>query len=152
MYVQPLDRIGPALTHLLGDFCSKRSIRCQPNDEDTERCKNCADFNVPCTYHRPKRKRGQKPQNQASTSQQQSQQLGPGLQSSGHFPRAACAHLSELDEDNSDNSDDQISIARAWKAFAVASTAQVDGLLQIYFDICYPMYCILAIDCYCVRC
>ena len=40
-----------------GDLCHRRSIRCRSSQEDAERCQNCYDFDVPCTYDRPSKRR-----------------------------------------------------------------------------------------------
>jgi hypothetical protein len=40
------------------DLCHRRSIRCRPSNENAQQqCQNCFDFGVPCTYHRPSRRR-----------------------------------------------------------------------------------------------
>ncbi|KAK8183932.1 hypothetical protein BC567DRAFT_278541 [Phyllosticta citribraziliensis] len=38
------------------DFCHKRSIRCKPSEIDGQRCQNCVDFDITCTYTRPWRR------------------------------------------------------------------------------------------------
>ncbi|KAK8200339.1 hypothetical protein HDK77DRAFT_225608 [Phyllosticta capitalensis] len=38
------------------DFCHKRSIKCKPSDVDSQRCQNCVDFDIACTYTRPWRR------------------------------------------------------------------------------------------------
>ncbi|KIH91278.1 hypothetical protein SPBR_01374 [Sporothrix brasiliensis 5110] len=45
------------------DFCHKRRIKCQDNPGDTRgRCRNCAEFDIPCTYARPSRRGRGSPQ------------------------------------------------------------------------------------------
>ena len=55
------------------DFCSQRSVRCTPSNTDSSRCENCEDYDQPCTFERPIRKRGAKPK--AERGQQQAHQL-----------------------------------------------------------------------------
>lgn len=43
------------------DFCSQRSIKCAASETDTSRCENCEDYDQPCTFDRPVKKRGAKP-------------------------------------------------------------------------------------------
>lgn len=42
------------------DFCHRRSIRCKPSQDGSDRCQNCTDFDVDCTFDRPAKKRGTK--------------------------------------------------------------------------------------------
>ncbi|KAJ5720374.1 uncharacterized protein N7483_008308 [Penicillium malachiteum] len=47
--------------HLAGcDFCNRRSIKCGKSEDQLGRCQNCADFDVPCTFDRPAKRRGVK--------------------------------------------------------------------------------------------
>ncbi|KAL1296565.1 hypothetical protein AAFC00_000064 [Neodothiora populina] len=39
------------------DLCHRRSIRCRSSNEDPERCQNCFDFDVACTYDRPSKRK-----------------------------------------------------------------------------------------------
>jgi len=48
---------GSDMLIFLGDLCHRRSIRCRPSNEDTERCQNCYDFDVACTFDRPSKRR-----------------------------------------------------------------------------------------------
>ncbi|KAJ9618980.1 hypothetical protein H2203_008796 [Taxawa tesnikishii (nom. ined.)] len=79
------------------DLCHRRSIRCRPSNEDVDRCQNCYDFDVPCTYDRPskRRKHPAAPSAPAATSGVAKSQSQPGhvdharstgspLQYSGH--------------------------------------------------------------------
>ncbi|OAA61820.1 Zn(2)-C6 fungal-type DNA-binding domain protein [Niveomyces insectorum RCEF 264] len=45
------------------DFCHKRRIKCQANPADPSgRCRNCAEFDIACTYTRPSRRGRGSPQ------------------------------------------------------------------------------------------
>ena len=43
------------------DYCHQRSIRCLVSEGDEQRCKNCFDFDQPCTFTRAVKRRGVKP-------------------------------------------------------------------------------------------
>lgn len=51
----------------LGDFCNRRSIKCGRSEDTLGRCQNCADFDVPCTFDRPAKRRGVKAGTRAPT-------------------------------------------------------------------------------------
>lgn len=52
-------RVGTIAKECL-DFCHHRSIKCKGSIERASCCQNCVDFDVPCTYDRPIKKRGKK--------------------------------------------------------------------------------------------
>lgn len=83
----------------VGDLCHRRSIRCRPSNEDDNRCQNCYDFDVSCTYERPSKRR-KHPQAPAAPREviagapSKSSAGGPyqaGPLPSSHVPRASAS-------------------------------------------------------------
>ncbi|CAK7206279.1 hypothetical protein SEUCBS139899_009066 [Sporothrix eucalyptigena] len=61
------------------DFCHKRRIKCQDNPGDTRgRCRNCAEFDIACTYARPSRRGRGSPQPSRPSSAVSSSTAGAG--------------------------------------------------------------------------
>ncbi|EPE08138.1 zinc c6 transcription factor [Ophiostoma piceae UAMH 11346] len=61
------------------DFCHKRRIKCQDSPGDVvSRCRNCAEFDIPCTYARPSRRGRGSPQPSRPSSSSASAATGPG--------------------------------------------------------------------------
>jgi hypothetical protein len=116
------------------DFCHKRSIRCKPGNGDASRCQNCLDFGVSCTYLRPAKKRGIKSGSGKSSSDNGSHgvdgesdalmllELTNGIHGNGNF-----------------NVVDKFVIPEAWKAMVVTYEAKIRDLVEVYFEVVYPM-------------
>ncbi|RJE18897.1 hypothetical protein PHISCL_08764 [Aspergillus sclerotialis] len=121
-----------------------RSIKCSKSTDDPlRRCKNCADFDIPCTFNRPTRRRGTKTKPISGVDQ-------PGyLTHSG-----SAAGDAELGVTNTNNGapsrldhdlwsvtahNNESGIQGSWKAFAIASEPTIMNLVQAYFEIVYPM-------------
>lgn len=106
------------------DYCHRRSIRCRPTDGDPQqRCVNCIDFGQPCTRDRTVRRRGAKPRHEtASLSATNSTRTSA---STGLSPQ-----ISEV----------SVSVAASWSAPPVASQALVVDLIEIYFEVVYPIF------------
>ncbi|KAH6949614.1 hypothetical protein DER45DRAFT_606564 [Fusarium avenaceum] len=121
------------------DYCHQRSIRCRPSS-DNQGCQNCKDFAQECTYHRTPRRRGTKPRDESTDHENYSEDAarplldaanaGPAQESSHSShdvrcvprPRAVSVH------------DNQ------WKAPHVASQASIMDLIEIYFEVIYPIF------------
>jgi hypothetical protein len=120
----------------IGDFCHKRSIRCKPSSKP-ESCENCVDFGLSCTYNRPiKRGRGhQKPPDEPAgttngvsiTTEHNEVLLPPGerLQSKTTIESLLLVESALPDA--------------SWKAFASVSHSLIIYLIDIYFQVVYPM-------------
>ncbi len=114
------------------DFCHKRSIRCKPSNEDTSHCQNCLDFGVSCTYDRPAKKRGIK-----SGS-------GKSLIDNGSVARdgeSDARMLLELTNGIHGNGNFNVEflIPELWKTMVVTYEAQIQDLVEVYFETVYPM-------------
>lgn len=141
-----------------GDFCHKRSIKCSPaTDDPLKRCQNCADFDVPCTFDRPSKLRGgARSQGRAQSgddvlSDQQGQSLNQPISEPG-APQIQTVQRRRLEsssrgtletlypESGESFSSNDISVQRSWGAFAIAAQSTIRKLLDVYFEIVYPMY------------
>lgn len=96
------------------DYCHQRSIRCRTSRDESSKCQNCSDYRQPCTYNRPLRKRGARPQHGQTRS---------GNVSHPH------QYVSEGHEG-----------ASTWRAPNIATQALVMDLVDIYFEIVYPIF------------
>ncbi|KIW16291.1 hypothetical protein PV08_06342 [Exophiala spinifera] len=97
------------------DYCHKRNIRCV--NPDGLQCQRCAEFDQPCTYDRAIKKRGMKPKSGARAD---SLLPAPRIPGSANAPS---------------NSPSQ-----QWKAPILASQAVVMSLVEVYFEIVYPIF------------
>ncbi|KAL4995955.1 hypothetical protein BDV10DRAFT_202648 [Aspergillus recurvatus] len=138
------------------DFCNRRSIKCNKNNGPLAPCQNCADFDVPCTYDRPARRRGAR----RNTSPAASQSVQPGaptqaprdddaarrpsgsVTSTAYQSRASNASWDGLNGTNaaalagpSDGA-----LITPWKAFATACQDTIRDLAQVYLEIVYPIF------------
>ncbi len=127
------------------DYCHHRSIRCRVSEEgDGKRCQNCLDFNQACTYDRPTKRRGVKARqrsNSATSSalDDQSRTSRPELlsQQNGLDGQQQTTHSSPVSNvasvfSSTPNPD-------LWRAPHVASQALIMDLVEVYFEIIYPM-------------
>lgn len=145
--LQKLRRISRAC-----DFCHKRSSRCQQSSEDTSRCQKCIDFDLQCTFTRPVQKRGLKPRRNSRPSGTVHPALGsPDLADyTEQGMQGAPRQSSNLDHDNlqSHNGEqsaviDSTSPAESgssqWRAESLPDQETIGALVEIYFDVVYPM-------------
>lgn len=126
------------------DFCHRRSIRCRPSQDDGNRCQNCSDFGVDCTFVRPMKRRGTKlkTRNHAQYSDSPSDEHadlllnltdpqvnqrqpshGPSHQSAGSGLKVKFSI--DLNEEH--------------QALALDNLAKIQDLVTVYFEIVYPM-------------
>lgn len=128
------------------DFCHRRSIRCRPASEDSNSCQNCQDFAQPCTYDRKTRRRGA-PRRRAPAStggggggetQDDDGPGGPAL-----LPQAGRGEGS-VDQGVSARygkpSQSEAAMSTPWKAPYVSSQAIIMDLVELYFEIVYPIF------------
>lgn len=144
-----------------GDFCNKRSIKCSQSEHPLARCQNCVDFDVPCTFDRPAKRRGVKAGTRASGRDPQfvrapvshtiptvattaSDRRASGSSTSRSPYRASISAdpwstfnqgwpAAEGDEDDG-------VLHNSWKAFAIMCDRQIRNLVHVYFEVVYPMY------------
>lgn len=129
------------------DYCHHRSVRCRASPAgDGSRCQNCVDFEQPCTYNRPAKRRGAKvrlrsgsatpvntgrsgtPHAPASVSSCWGS-INGAVHASLTTPRSSRPDMDRLDGDSS----------AEWKAPKVATQAIIMDLVEIYFEVVYPM-------------
>jgi hypothetical protein len=126
------------------DFCHRRSIRCRPTQGDGNRCQNCSDFGVDCTFNRPVKKRGIKltprPHSQCSDSPSGEhanlllQLTNP--QANQREPSYGTSHESaesRLDVKFS------IALSEDHQALVLNNLAKIQDLVTVYFEVVYPM-------------
>ncbi|KAJ6786638.1 hypothetical protein PWT90_03728 [Aphanocladium album] len=119
------------------DFCHRRSIRCQtPSGETT--CQNCRNFDHQCTYHREPRRRGTGGAQGAAEAKVASGRPNTGRASqqtatrsdqpsSAEIPAAAVPVLPQGE-------------GPSWAAPFVPPQGIIVDLLDIYFEIVYPIF------------
>ncbi|KAI9155591.1 Quinic acid utilization activator [Paramyrothecium foliicola] len=110
------------------DYCHRRSIRCQPGDGSGDGCQNCRDFAQPCTYRRRPRRRGIAPRG----ARQEEQPCE-------HSSRATAEPSTLLSHPPSEPSI-AVPSRQAWRAPYVASQAAIMDLVEVYFEIVYPIF------------
>lgn len=148
----------------LGDFCNRRSIKCSRSEDQLGRCQNCADFDVACTFDRPAKRRGVKAGARANARGSPStttvsegtptgRVIAPDRASRSSVSRSSTypesGHRQSLTGDpwssfntgwsTAEGYDDDGALRNSWKAFAIASDRQIRNLVQVYFEIVYPM-------------
>lgn len=106
------------------DYCHQRSIRCRISESDpSQRCQNCVSFDQPCTRNRPAKKRGVKPRNSDFTSDESTVPASLG-------PQPAPSQIpAPQPRDNGH-----------WRAPHVAGQALIVDLIEVYFDVVYPIF------------
>lgn len=116
------------------DYCHQRSIRCRPSS-DNQSCQNCRDFAQECTYHRKPRRRGKKPHGHSPPDHEENAReadtvairtAGQRINTSQRNaePEPQTAHVN----------------AEYWRAPYVASQANIMDLVEIYFEVVYPIF------------
>ncbi|KAJ5287342.1 hypothetical protein N7478_003028 [Penicillium angulare] len=148
------------------DFCNRRSIKCTRGEDPLGRCQNCADFDVPCTFDRPAKRRGVKagtkiigrdtPVAKPSTEPQ----LPLGRENAPQRASGSSGSRSEYHPDSAsrpsltgdpwtsfntgwstaEGYDDDGALRNSWKAFAISCDQQIRNLVQVYFEIVYPIF------------
>lgn len=132
---------------MTGDFCNRRSIKCSRGNDPLGRCQNCADFEVLCTFDRAAKRRGVKAKTAEDVDQvrQQSNKANEGFDTSFTAPennslpsKDPWSSLNDswftvIDENESS------ALQNSWKAFAISNDQIIKTLIQIYFEIVYPM-------------
>lgn len=123
------------------DYCHRRSIKCRVRDTPNDnQCHNCYAFAQPCTYNRPTRRRGAKrrsPLPEAVPGDQVHRTSivhtpAPPRNASTAAPRASFTAYGHACVSKSRGPD--------WRAPDLASQAMIMDLVEIYFEIIYPLY------------
>lgn len=130
------------------DFCHRRSIRCRPSTEESDKCQNCSDYGLTCAFNRPVKKRGLKP----SASSPSSQHRGTNQ----HDPQdeietsSAGAMSSNLRNDSSHGevSKDVVeadglftfSLQAHHRGMVLKGRDVIDHLTNVYLEVVYPIF------------
>lgn len=145
---------------MAGDFCNRRSIKCSQSEDLQGRCQNCADFDIPCTFDRPTKRGDVKPGTRASGRDARfvrasGDQAIPTAAVTENGRMTPCSSTSRTSHSPSMSDDpwsafnhswstveaeDDAVLHNSWKAFATACDRQIRQLVQVYFEIVYPMY------------
>ncbi|PMD44836.1 hypothetical protein L207DRAFT_541235 [Hyaloscypha variabilis F] len=128
------------------DFCHRRSIRCRPTQDDGNRCQNCSDFGVECTFNRPMKRRGTKlkARPQAEYYESPSGEHANLLldltnpQSKQHEPSYGTSH--ESTESTSLNINFSIDLSEHHQALVLDNLAKIQDLVTVYFEVVYPIF------------
>jgi hypothetical protein len=115
------------------DFCHKRSIRCKPSTEDPARCQNCSDFGHSCTYDRPAKKRGIKSGSGKAISE------NGGSRDGESDARMLLELTNGVRGNGSFNVVERFLIPEKWKAVVLANENKIRDLVEVYFEVVYPM-------------
>lgn len=128
------------------DFCHKRSIRCTPNQEEPNRCKNCIDFGSSCTYRRPFKKRGVKGPKTGVAQPTSVEQESKTPEQGGRLDTALTIHpmtnhLSSIISRSDAGLDTTFTfpLSPQYRNLALSNTNQIVDLVSVYFAVVYPM-------------
>ncbi|KAJ6095866.1 hypothetical protein N7486_006612 [Penicillium sp. IBT 16267x] len=148
------------------DFCNRRSIKCGSSEDPLGRCQNCVDFDVPCTFDRPAKRRGVKAGTRvnardtpiASPAVDQPVPMSRGNPPEGTAGSSASRNSFHADSvsrpsmlgdawssfntgwSTAEGYDDDGALRNSWKAFAISCDQQIRNLVQVYFEIVYPIF------------
>ncbi|KAL4860860.1 hypothetical protein BDV12DRAFT_208697 [Aspergillus spectabilis] len=136
------------------DFCNRRSIKCNKNNGELAPCQNCVDFDVPCTYDRPARRRGaRKNASPGATQGILPTQPLPQEDDAGRALSGSVA--STVGQSRTSNASwdglngphvpivvgpNDAAMLSPWKAFAAACQGTIRNLAHVYFEIVYPIF------------
>ncbi|KAG8670811.1 hypothetical protein FPOAC1_004045 [Fusarium poae] len=121
------------------DYCHQRSIRCRPSS-DNQGCQNCKDFAQECTYHRRPQRRGTKPR--AESTDHSDQLIEVESRCSGSSPAGIVPESGNVSQDRRCIPEQQAIINEVdeWKAPYIASQASIMDLVEIFFEVVYPIF------------
>lgn len=136
------------------DLCHRRSIRCRPSNEDPDRCQNCYDFDVVCTYDRPskRKKHPQAPAAPTQPAQPSARSSLPNTLASDNVPASAPSTSNSIRNDSIGKANDftlvpalvtprdNVELDLPWKVFALSSEAIILDLFDVYMEVVYPLY------------
>ena len=120
------------------DYCHHRSIRCRASSEgDGSRCQNCVDFEQPCTYDRPVKRRGAKVRVRSTSAAT----VNTDHNGINHVPASALSAWGSVNAISSRPDMDRLNgdSSAEWRAPYIASQAVIMDLVEIYFEVVYPM-------------
>ncbi|KAH7346556.1 hypothetical protein BKA65DRAFT_279312 [Rhexocercosporidium sp. MPI-PUGE-AT-0058] len=134
------------------DFCNRRSIRCKGSEENVSRCQNCVDFDVPCTYDRPTKKRGKKisdEERKASQVQSIQSDASPNLLLPLRHenlpiqnPASQSLENENLDPRQRVKADELVgfSLGTDVRELVLTNRDKIANLVNVYFEVVYPIF------------
>ncbi|KAL6827633.1 fungal-specific transcription factor domain-containing protein [Trichoderma camerunense] len=128
------------------DYCHRRSIRCRPAEGSglspgiSSSCQNCKDFAQVCTYHRRPKRRGVQPKGGSGGPSANRHVEGlPDLESSRSPSQGDLRIIPEIQQPGP-NANTSPQSQSAWRAPYIVSQATVVDLVELYFEIVYPIF------------
>lgn len=134
------------------DYCHRRSIRCRPSGHNGS-CGNCATFNQPCTFERQAKRRGAPPriangENKAQTSASTSASLAVNNKPPHQVSRQQVSQDPQLHVDPGGGLQQPMTIVPhdrvvsdgPWRAPFIAGQAVIMDLVELYFEVVYPIF------------
>jgi hypothetical protein len=122
------------------DFCHRRSIRCESSQE-AQRCQNCVDFDVDCTFLRPANKRGIKGHRRSPIEEESSSDEHANL-----LRELTNSHLNhrrgnswEENGRSRPNLPISIDLATEHRDMVLANLDKIQDPVSVYFEVVYPM-------------
>ncbi len=133
------------------DFCHNRSIKCRQNPGET-RCQNCIDFDVPCKYDRPAKKRGIQSRRQVSAPAQDlsageevdlllqfTNGAVKGYQQQAPPPRSILGVEPARRHGEAIANITSFPLASQHQDLALRDAGEIADLVNVYFEVVYPM-------------
>jgi hypothetical protein len=129
------------------DYCHHRSIRCRACPEgDGNRCQNCVDFEQACTYDRPVKRRGAKVRLRSGSATT----VNTDRNGTYHAPVSVASSWGGVNGEVQPSFTSPVSSrpdmdrlngnsSAEWRAPNIASQAVIMDLVEIYFEVVYPM-------------
>jgi hypothetical protein len=145
------------------DYCHHRSVKCQPSGDDGTHCQNCLEFHQPCTFERQMKRRGgpHRSRFQRASELHHVSMEGEAARPSSRLPYRSSNDIQEKRSPNHDSSSrhpqncnyprqatpptvasgaNSNGIAKKWQAPYIASQATMMDLVELYFEIVYPIF------------
>lgn len=123
------------------DFCHRRSIRCRPGQDDGNRCRNCSDFGIDCTFNRPLKRRRTK-----RDSKSHSRHESPSGEHANLLSDSTNPHISQNEPLHNTSPVEprlgfqfSIDLSEDHQALVLNNLAKIQDLVTVYFEVVYPM-------------
>lgn len=122
------------------DYCHRRSIKCTASQNlNDERCQNCYEFAQPCTYDRPTRRRGAKRRSPSAEAANGYRDHGKKAVSTPGSTKNAVDQWNQGGFTTYGHARVSKSQGKDWSPPEVASQDMIMNLIEIYFEIVYPL-------------
>ncbi|KAK2600150.1 hypothetical protein QQS21_005095 [Conoideocrella luteorostrata] len=122
------------------DYCHERSIKCaSAGGSDVKSCQNCHDFGHACTYNRTPRRRGVPPRAVNLETSRTDATTSPTTSFSRTQPTSPVAPKATSQMPVCSPVQNQ-NLENAWVAPFIASQGVIVDLVELYFEIIYPIF------------